>query len=301
MTPDTPLRVGYIAIVGRPNVGKSTLLNRILGQKVSITSPKPQTTRHRILGIKTTDEAQFIYVDTPGLHRKAKKAINRYMNRAAGGALADVDVVLMVIEALRWTDEDQMVLERVRQASAPVILVVNKVDKVKEKKALLPFLQEMAERHDFHEVFPLSAVRGDNVIELQRTIQELLPEGHPYFPEDQITDRSERFLVAEVVREKLMLATRDELPYAVTVEVERFREEKGILHIDAVIWVERQSQKSIVIGHGGARLKRVGIDARKELETMFGSKVMLKLWVKVKEGWSDNERILRTFGYTEES
>ncbi|MEJ2345298.1 MAG: GTPase Era [Gammaproteobacteria bacterium] len=294
------MRCGFVAIVGRPNVGKSTLLNRIVGQKVSITSHRPQTTRHRIVGIKTAGETQYVYVDTPGLHLGAKSAINRYMNRTASSALADVDVVLFVVEALRWTDEDENVASRLTSGRAPVILVVNKVDVLKDKSALLPYLEQVAGKGKFAEIVPVSAGTGTGLVDLERLVARRLPEGVHYFPEDQVTDRSERFLAAELVREKLMRMLRQELPYALTVEIERFREDEGVLHVDAVIWVERKGQKAIVIGKGGATLKEVGKQARLEMEAMFASKVFLRLWVKVKEGWADDERILRSLGYSDE-
>lgn len=295
------MRCGFVAIVGRPNVGKSTLLNRIVGQKVSITSHRPQTTRHRILGIKTEGETQYVYVDTPGMHLGATSAINRFMNRAASSALADVDVVLFVVEALRWTDEDQNVATRLADSPVPVMLVVNKVDALKDKGALLPYLEQVAGKGEFAEIVPVSAGTGVGVADLERLVARRLPEGVQYFPEDQITDRSERFLAAELVREKLMRMLRQELPYALTVEIEHFKEHEGVLHVDAVIWVERKGQKAIVIGKGGATLKEVGKQARMEMERMFGSKVFLKLWVKVKEGWADDERVLKSLGYSDES
>ena len=293
-------RCGYVAIIGRPNVGKSTLLNRILGQKISITSHKPQTTRHRLLGIKTSGTAQFVYVDTPGLHLGGKAAINRYMNRAASSVLHDVDVILLVVEALRWTEEDAMVLQRLADVDAPVMLVVNKVDGVKDKALLLPYLQEAAGRFGFRDVLPVSASRGENLEALEKAVADLLPEGEHMFPDDQITDRSERFLAAEVIREKLMRTLHKELPYALSVEVERFAEEGQLLNIDAVIWVERDSQKGIVIGQQGRTLKDVGRQARLDMQRLFQRKVFLRLWVKVKEGWSDDERILKSFGYSDE-
>jgi GTPase len=293
-------RCGYVAIIGRPNVGKSTLLNRILGQKISITSHKPQTTRHRLLGIKTAGTAQFVYVDTPGLHLGGKSAINRYMNRAASSVLHDVDVILLVVEALRWTEEDDMVLQRLADVDAPVMLVVNKVDGVKDKALLLPYLQEAAGRFGFRDVLPVSASRGENLVALETAVAELLPEGDHMFPDDQITDRSERFLAAEVIREKLMRTLHKELPYALSVEVERFAEDGQLLSIDAVIWVERDSQKGIVIGQQGRILKEVGRQARLDMQRLFQHKVFLRLWVKVKEGWSDDERILKSFGYSED-
>ncbi|UCC57341.1 MAG: GTPase Era [Gammaproteobacteria bacterium] len=291
-------RCGYIALVGRPNVGKSTLLNRLLGQKISITSKRPQTTRHRILGIKTGSRSQQIYVDTPGLHHYNGRAMNRHMNRAATLALADVDVVVFVVEGLRWTADDDLVLKKLEQVDCPVVLVVNKVDLVADKQSLLPGLKEMSGRGEFEQIIPLSASKGDNVDALEACVEALLPESPPFFPEEQVTDRSERFLVAERIREKLFRSLGRELPYGLTVEVESFRREERIIHIHALIWVERQSQKSIVVGKQGRVLKQVGRQARLEIESLLDSKVNLKLWVKVKEGWADDERALQSLGYT---
>lgn len=293
-------RSGYVAIVGRPNVGKSTLMNRILGQKISITSNKPQTTRHRILGIKTEENYQTVYVDTPGLHLNAKKAMNRYMNRAASSSLEDVDLILFVIDALKWTDEDESVLKRLRDQSVPVVLVVNKIDYLKEKEQLLPLLQQLAEKMAFHAVLPLSALKGNNVAELEKEVVQALPESEPIYPEEYVTDRSERFLAAEIIREKLMRSMGKELPYSVAVEIEQFKDDNGLLRINALIWVERDSQKRIVIGKGGEQLKNVGKQSRIDMEKLFDAKVFLQLWVKVKEGWSDNERILQSLGYRDE-
>ncbi|HEY0634855.1 MAG TPA: GTPase Era [Gammaproteobacteria bacterium] len=297
---DTPFHSGFVAIVGRPNVGKSTLMNRILGQKISITSRKPQTTRHRILGIKTDEQSQAIYVDTPGLHLNAKKAMNRFMNKAVTSTFDDVNLILFVIEAGQWTDEDEHVLQRLKSVKVPVMLVVNKIDQLEEKGALLPLMQSLAVKMSFVEIVPLSAQNGSNVEELERTVVRYLPEAEAAFPADQITDRSERFLAAEIVREKLMRELGQELPYAVTVEIEQFKEEEGLLRISALIWVERDSQKRIVIGKKGEQLKEIGRQARIDMEKLFDNKVFLQLWVKVKEGWSDNERLLNSLGYREE-
>ncbi|HKJ75838.1 MAG TPA: GTPase Era [Gammaproteobacteria bacterium] len=294
-------RCGFVALVGRPNVGKSTLLNRLLGQKVSITSSRPQTTRNRILGIKSEPDYQAVYVDTPGLHLGAKRAVNRFMNREAGSALLDVDVVIFLIEALRWTEEDDNVLERLREIDTPVILAVNKVDRVKDKERLLPFLQEVSAKADFADVVPLSATKGSNTETLERLAVERLPESPPLFPEEQLTDRSERFLAAELVREKLIGHLGEELPYSLAVEIEKFDErKKDRLSISALIWVERPGQKKIVIGREGHVLKEVGRQARIDMERLFGAKVFLELWVKVKEGWADDERALRSLGYSDE-
>ncbi len=295
-------RCGYVAVVGRPNVGKSTLVNHILGQKISITSSKPQTTRHRILGIKSTDHAQVIYVDTPGIHEQAKRAMNRYMNRVATASLQDVDLTIFVVEALRWTAEDEAVLEKLRQTKAPVLLLVNKVDTVTDKEQLLPFLQELAEEKIFTEIIPVSATRRTNIARVEQVVEKLLPGQPPVYPPDQLTDRSERFLAAEIVREKLMRRLGQELPYALTVEIEKFTpDDSGLIEISAIIWVERSSHKGIVIGKGGKQLKKVGEQARKDMELLFGRKVFLQLWVKVKEGWSDDDRALRSLGYGDET
>ncbi len=293
-------RAGYVAIVGRPNVGKSTLMNHLIGQKISITSAKPQTTRHRVLGIDSDAGYQAVYVDTPGLHLGAKKAMNRYMNRAAAGSLEGVDLVLFVIEAGRWTAEDEMVLTRLTDVTVPVILVVNKVDKFADKTALLPLLAELAKKRDFVEVVPVSALKDSNLPSLRKQVPRYLPPGEAIFEQDQLTDRSQRFLAAEIVREKLMRNLGEELPYALTVEIEQFKEEGGVYDIAAVIWVEREGQKKIVIGKGGAGLKLVGQQAREDMEKLFQYRVFLRLWVKVKEGWSDDERALRSLGYSDD-
>ena len=293
------LRCGYVAIVGRPNVGKSTLLNHLLGQKISITSRKPQTTRHQVLGIKTDRQYQIIFVDTPGLHSDADKAINRYMNRAASSAIRDVDVIVFVVDRTAWTAEDQMVLEQVQRSGLPVILAINKVDLLADKSQLLPHLQRLAEKADFAAVMPLSALQQHNVEQLEQEILQFLPESEHFFPEDQITDRSQRFLAAEIVREKIMRQLGEELPYAVTVEIEEFSQDESVLHISAVILVERKGQKKILIGDKGSRLRSIGTDARVDMERLFDSRVMLRLWVKVKSGWSDDERALRSLGYDE--
>ncbi len=293
-------RTGFVAIVGRPNVGKSTLMNRILGQKLSITSRKPQTTRHQILGILTENDTQIVFVDTPGIHKAHDKAINRYMNRAATTAVKDVDLIVMVVDRLRWTVEDEMVLQTIKQQRAPAILVVNKVDFIKEKDDMLPYLEELSSRHKWDQIVPLSAKTGHNVERLEHLITSYLPESPYFYPEDQITDRSSRFLAAELVREKIMRQLGDELPYSMTVEIEEFVHDGRLIEISALILVERSSQKRIVIGDGGYRIKQIGQEARKDMETLFDSKVMLNLWVKVKSNWSDDERALRSLGYDDQ-
>lgn len=293
-------RCGYVAIVGRPNAGKSTLLNRLIGQKISITSRKPQTTRHRILGIKSVKGAQLIFVDTPGVHRDGKRAINRHMNRTALTAIQDVDAIVFVVDGLEWSDEDQIVLDALKDVATPVVLALNKVDTLPQKEVLLPYLQQLGEKMKFAEIFPLSAQKGTNVDMLENKLIELLPESEPIFAEDQVTDRSERFLAAEFIREKLMRSLGQEVPYALTVEIEHFKMDGPLRRVAAVILVEREGQKRIVIGKGGQGLKEVGRQAREQMERTFGGKVFLELWVKVREGWSDDERALRSLGYTDE-
>ena len=274
-------------------------MNGLLGQKISITSRKPQTTRHRILGIKTDDNAQIIYVDTPGMHLGGKSALNRYMNRAANTVLNDVDIVLFVIDITKWTDEDENVLTKMKRENVPVFLIINKVDLIKEKEKLLPIIMDLSKRMDFAEIISLSAKKKHYLDDLEKVIIKNLPDNGALFPEEQVTDKSERFIVAEIVREKLMRRLQEELPYSLTVEVEQFKVEKDILHINAIIWVERDSQKKIVIGKSGGILKEIGRKARIDMENMFERKVNLGLWVKVKAGWSDNENLMKKFGYDE--
>lgn len=291
---------GLVAIVGRPNVGKSTLLNKLVGQKVSITSKKPQTTRHRIVGIDTREQYQTVYVDTPGLHIEEKRAINRLMNRAAASSILDVEFVLFVVEGTRWTDDDQMVLNKLIAAGKPVILVVNKVDLFKDKEQLLPHLQWLGQQLNFIDVVPLSAETGDNIDALRLVVQKHLPPCEFFFPDDYVTDRSQRFMAAEIVREKLMRFLGDELPYSVTVEIERFKWEEKHYHIAALVLVERESQKRMVIGNKGERMKRIATEARQDMEAMMEQPVFLQVWVKVKSGWADDERALRSLGYGED-
>lgn len=291
------MKCGYVALIGQPNVGKSTLLNHVLGQKLSITSRKPQTTRHLIQGVKTVEQGQMIFVDTPGLHSYGKKAMNRYLNRAAASALAGVDVVVWLVGALAWGDEEQHILGLLKDVEAPVILVVNKVDKLADKALLLPFLEQVAPRYAFADIVPLSALQGDNLDALEQRLLALLPEREPFYPQDQITDRPERFFVAEIIREKLIRCLGQELPHAATVEIEQYKEEGKLVRISALIWVERDGQKAIVIGKDGAMLKKIGERARHDLEAFLDHKVFLQLWVKVRKGWADDERALASLGY----
>jgi GTP-binding protein Era len=292
---------GLIAIVGRPNVGKSTLLNSLLGQKISITSRKPQTTRHRILGILTEKNNQAVLVDTPGLHADEKRAINRLMNRAASSSIAEVELIVFLVEGTHWTSDDELVLSKIKKSGARCILVINKIDNVQDKESLLPHLQKLGEKHDFSDVVPISAAKGDNVDTIRELCLKSLPEGDFWFPDDYVTDRSSRFMASEIIREKLIRFTGDELPYSTTVEVEQFKmDEKGVIHINALILVERKSQKRMVIGNGGERLKTIGQEARRDMEALFEQKVFLETWVKVKSGWADDERALRSLGYGDE-
>jgi len=293
------LHSGYAALVGRPNVGKSTLLNRLLGQKMAITSHKPQTTRHRILGVKTSEEGQVVYIDTPGIHRRGDKAMNRYLNRTAHTALQDVDLILFVCQALVWNKEDEKVLRAIAEAGVPCVAVVNKTDTVQPKEALLPFLAELSQRHDFKEVIPVSAKAGNNVDVLDSLVLKNMPEGWLIFPEDQVTDRSERFFAAELLREQLIRRYHKELPYAVTVEIEKFDEEPGRYVIGAVIWVERESQRRILLGRQGAAMKEAASAARRQMAAFFDTRVHLDVWIKVKKSWSSDEASLAKLGYSE--
>ena len=304
-------RSGFVAIVGRPNVGKSTLMNHLLGQKLSITSRKPQTTRHKIIGIDSREHMQAVYVDTPGMHKKEVRAINKMMNKAAHSALRDVNLVLFVIDGQKWTQNDDLVLEKLVNASMPVILVINKVDTLEDKRAILPLIEQRTKLMQFAEIVPVSALRGSNLDHLRDTIGKYLPFSPPLYAMDQVTDRSERFLASEVIREKIMRQLGEELPYDLTVQIESFKIEEPVMnpktgklkaactYIDATIFVERQGQKAIVIGDKGKKLKQIGMDARADMEKMFEQKIMLTLWVKVKGGWSDDERALKSLGYSD--
>lgn len=293
------MKTGYVALIGRPNVGKSTLLNQLLGQKLSIVSRKPQTTRYRIVGIKTTDAAQILYVDTPGMHRAGARALNRYLNKAASSALVDVDVAVWLIDGRGFQSDDCLVAEKLMAAKVPAILAINKVDRIQDKRTLLPLIAEASERYPLVEIVPISGLRGISLDRLERSIIERLPEGPPVYPNDHLTDKPQRFFAAEIVREKLSYYLGDEVPYQLTVEIEAFKEEGNLIRIYAVIWVEREGQKRIVIGKQGELLKKVGQKARVELEEFLGRRVYLNLWVKIKPGWSDDEGLLKQLGYAD--
>ena len=290
-------KCGFVAIIGRPNVGKSTLLNRLLGQKLSITSRKPQTTRHRILGIKTSHDAQVIYVDTPGLHRDRRGALNKYMNRAAADAINDVQVVLWLIDAQRWTTDDEHVLKLIESSRTKTVVAINKIDTLKDRAELLPVLERLSTTVPGADLVPISARNGDNVERLEQTVSQFLPSGPAQFPEDQLTDRSSRFIASEFIREQFINRLGQEVPYKLSVEIEYFEERTGRTDIGAVVWVERASQKGIVVGKQGRLMKAVGTQARHELGRLFETKVNLRLWAKVKPGWSDDQIALRTLGY----
>ncbi len=291
------MNCGYIALIGRPNVGKSTLMNHLLGQKISITSRKPQTTRHRILGINTCEKGQAIYMDTPGMHQNEKKALNRYLNQTADTTLFGVDVVVWLIDGLAWQDYDDVIFKKLKRANLPVILVVNKIDRVKDKEVIFSFFDEAKKKYPFKELIPVSALKQINLKPLETAIFSLLPENDLIYPKDQITDRPTRFLAAEIVREKLTRRLGDELPYSLTVEIARYEEQKNMTKIYATILVERDTQKNIVIGKQGEMLKKIGTDARIDIEKLIDKKVYLQLWVKIKKGWSDSERALKSLGF----
>lgn len=299
--PDTITRSGLVTLAGRPNVGKSTLLNRLVGQKISITSSRAQTTRHRLLGIKTSEQAQIVYVDTPGLHKHNKGVMNRHMNRVAGASLQGVDCIVMLIAASGWTKEDEYPLQLVTEQGIPVILVINKLDLLKDRARLLPLMEISNQKAGFAEIVPVSARTGANADDLEKAILKHLPQQPFLYPADQLSDRGERFLASELIREQIFRGFQQEVPYATAVSIEQFRRTKGALHIEATIWVEREGQKPILIGKDGQRLKTVGSRARLAMQKLFGAKVHLRLWVKVREGWSDSEHALHSLGYTDES
>ena len=292
-------RCGFVTVVGRPNVGKSTLVNRIVGRKLSITSSRPQTTRHRILGVVTCDTSQVIFVDTPGIHRGHTRALNRYMNRVATRSLVGVDLAILVVEASGWTPDDDHILERVAAEAVPAVLVLNKIDRIRSREAMLPVLADTARRHDFAAMVPVCARNGENLDQLGSVVESHMPVAPPVFPPEQLTDRSESFLVAEIVREKLIRRLGQELPHRLTVEIERFVEQRRRTLVNVLVWVERRQHKAIVIGKDGARLKDAGTAARREISRMLGRPVHLEIWVKVREGWSDDERALKSLGFAE--
>ena len=292
-------RCGFVTVAGRPNVGKSTLVNGVLGRKLSITSNRPQTTRHRILGIATNDASQIVFVDTPGIHRGRRRALNRHMNRVASRALIGVDLVVMVVEASGWTPDDDHILERIGAEAAPVVLALNKIDRVKRRETLLPVLAETSRRHEFAAMVPVCARTGENLDRLRSAVEMHMPVAPPVFPEEQLTDRSDAFLAAEIVREKLIRRLGQELPHRLTVEVERFARQERHTLVNVLVWVERKQHKAIVIGKGGERLKDAGSAARLDVGRLLGRPVHLEIWVKVREGWSDDERALRGLGFCE--
>ncbi len=292
-------RSGYVSIIGRPNAGKSTLLNCLIGQKLAITSRKPQTTRHAILGVKTDDQGQIIYVDTPGIHQRGEQAMNRYLNRTAKTMLNDVDLILFVVDAMKWTAEDAAVLELLDNIKVPAILVINKLDQIENREMLLPYIQDLSTKYPFREIIPLSAKTGKNVSRLEKQVIKLMPEGENIFPEDQLTDRSERFFAAELVREQLTRRYAKEIPYALTVEIEQFEDVGSMYRIGALVWVEREGQKNIIIGNKGEAIKAAATQARIEMEKLFDKKVHLGIWVKVKKSWSSDEGALARLGYSE--
>ena len=292
-------RFGYVSIIGRPNVGKSTLLNQILGQKVSIVTAKPQTTRQRLAGIKTTPQGQVVYVDTPGIHHSAKRALNRYMNRVAQASFRDVDLVIFLVEAGNWSRQDEFVAKALSSVDVPVMLVLNKIDLIPDKESLLAFIDKNFRDEDYDSIMLISAKKGSGVEELEKQVLSKLPFSRPFYDEDQFTDRSERFLASEMIREQLTLRLHQELPYALTVQIEEFKRKGKLLTIGAIIWVERDSQKQITIGKKGVVLKQVGSKARIVLEELFGEKIFLRLWVKVSRDWSDNAKLMERFGYTD--
>lgn len=299
---DNTFRSGYVALVGRPNAGKSTLLNRLLGQKLAITSRRPHTTRHRLLGIHTTNDYQMIFVDTPGMHDGKQNSMNRYINRTARSSLLGVDVVVVMITPRGWTAEDKTILDVAGREHVPIIVVINKIDTLEDRQALLPLLQETGSLYGdaIKEIIPVSALKGENLDRLESSLLQYLPEQDMLFPEDQVTDKTLRFMASEYIREQIFRQLGQEVPHATAVSIESWKEEKKILHIEAIIWVERSGQKAIVIGKKGARLKEIGSEARRSLQDLIGKKINLQLWVKVRENWRDNEAMLRNLGFGED-
>lgn len=294
---NTDYKAGYVAVIGRPNVGKSTLINQILQQKLSIVSPKPQTTRHQILAIHSNQRGQIIFIDTPGIHNQKGTALNKHLNQTAHSSSIGVDVLLFLVESLRWTDEDLRAAKIVAQTDAKKILVINKVDKIKDKQQLIPFVQKITEDRDFHAIHYISALKNKQIEPLLDNIYQQLPAADPIFDEQQISDRSTRFFIAELIREQLMQRYHQELPYSVSVELEQYQVKGKIHHIHAIIWVERNNQKQIIIGSQGQAIKQIGIKARQEIEQFISAKVNLKLWVKVKSAWTDDLKAIQALGY----
>lgn len=293
-------KCGYVAVIGRPNVGKSTLINKIIGEKVSIVTAKPQTTRHQILAIETSKQGQILFIDTPGMHVGQKKALNKYMNKTAAASVQDVDLVLFLVESLKWTVDDEQALKALEFVKTPVMLVINKADLIKQKEKLLPYANTIFQHYNFKDIYYISASKGKGVADLENKIYQYLPESENYFADDQLTDKSTKYLVSELIREQLMLRFHQELPYSLTVEVESFKDKGNIIHIHALIWVERETQKNMLIGKSGSSLKHVGIQSRKEIQDLVGKQVHLKLWVKVKSAWADDDRLLQQLGYKED-
>jgi len=293
-------KCGYVAVIGRPNVGKSTLINRIVGEKVSIVTAKPQTTRHQILAIHSSDQGQILFIDTPGMHVGQKKALNKYMNRAAASAVLDVDLILFLVEAMKWAKDDDQALKALEHTKTPVLLVVNKSDQIKNKEKLLPFVHEVFQKYNFQDIYYTSASKGKGVEDLTKRIYTELPESENYYQEDQLTDKSTKYLISELIREQLMLRLHQEIPYSLTVEVESYKDKGDLVHIHALIWTEREIQKNMVIGKGGETLKSVGSLARREIESLVSKKVNLKLWARVKSAWANSDRLLQELGYKDE-
>jgi GTP-binding protein Era len=293
-------KCGYVAVIGRPNVGKSTLINRIVGEKVSIVTAKPQTTRHQILAIHSSKQGQILFIDTPGLHKGHKKALNKYMNKAAASAVLDVDLILFMVESLKWTQDDEEALKALAFTKTPVILVINKSDLVSNKEKLLPYAQKLFQMYDFKEIYYTSASKGKGTGDLEDKIFHYLPESENYFNKDQLTDKSTKYLVSELIREQLMLRLHQEIPYSLTVEVESYHDKGDIVHIHALIWVEREIQKNMIIGKSGETLKTIGSLARREIESLVGKKVHLKLWARVKSAWANSDRLLQQLGYKDD-
>ncbi len=298
---NTEHRSGYVALAGRPNVGKSTLLNHFIGQKISITSRKPQTTRHRILGIHSTQDRQVVFIDTPGLHESGGNALNEIINKTAQHSLIDVDLIVQLCSIPRWTKEDEWVLNKLKQLSVPLFLAVNKIDRLRDKQELLPFIQQMSDKNCFDEIVPVSAKDEINTDDLLKSISAKLPEGPAFFPQDQVTDRTQRTLAAELIREQLFRRLGQELPYATAVVIDDFGfSDRKLLRIEALIWVEKRGQKGIVIGQKGQTLKSIGEQARKQMERMFETRVVLNLHVKVKQGWANNLSAIQHLGYSDQ-